>query len=68
MTQPRPTPRWVALLRTWSRQTSSRSGLTFVMLSGAGMTLTDEEAAVVMALAGAVAAVIALLFPDRADS
>lgn len=65
--QASPMPRWAALLRSWARQTSTRSGMTFVVLTAAGYSLTEEQVTAVMAVAGAVAAVIALLFPDRAD-
>lgn len=61
-------PRWLPVLRTWLRQTSTRSGLLFVGLSAAGYSLTEAQVTAIMAVAGAAAALIALLFPDRPDT
>jgi hypothetical protein len=62
-----PKPRWAVLLSGWARQTSSRSGMLFVVLTAAGVYLTEEQITAVMAVSGAVAAVIALVFPDRPE-
>lgn len=58
-------PRWLAFLADQARQTSTRSGIIFVVLSGTGVTLTDSQTATIMAAAGAIAALYAVIFPDR---
>jgi len=59
-----PAPAWAAFIADQARQTSTRSGLIFVVLSGVGYTLTEQQTATIMAVAGAVAALYGLLFPD----
>ena len=58
-------PGWAKALRCWARQTSTRSGLVFVAISASGYALTEDQITAIVAVAGAVAAVIALIFPDR---
>jgi len=65
MTPPRPVPGWASALRGWAKQTSTRSGLVFVAISAAGSSLTEDQITAIIAVAGAVAALIALIFPDR---
>lgn len=60
-------PAWIKAARRWAAMTSTRSGLTFVVISAAGVSLTEDQITAVMAVAGAVAAVIALVFPDRPE-
>ena len=65
MPTPRTIPAWLSAVRCWARQTSTRSGLVFVAISAAGVSLTDDQMTAIVAVAGAIAAVIALICPDR---
>jgi hypothetical protein len=65
MAKSRTAPGWAIALRDWAKQTSTRSGLVFVAISAAGYSLTEDEITAIVAVAGAVAALIALVFPDR---
>lgn len=62
---PRQKPRWAEFIEDQARQTSTRSGLLFFALTGAGVSLTEAEATTVMSIAGAVAAVFSFIFRDR---
>lgn len=64
---PKRPPGWVGFLRDQAQQTSTRGGIVFVALTTAGATLTEAQTTTIMAVAGAVAAIFSLIFPDRAD-
>lgn len=65
MTEPAPRPKWAEFLAHQARQTSTKGGILFAALAAAGITLTDQEATTVMAVAGAIAAIFSLLAQDR---
>lgn len=64
----RPRPRWAAFIQHQARQTSTRGGLLFLALSGAGVSLTEQEATTIMAIAGAISAIFGFIFKDRDDA
>ena len=64
---PRRPPGWAAFLRDQAQQTSTRGGIVFLVITGAGVTLTEAQTTSIMAVAGAVAALFGLIFPDRTD-
>jgi hypothetical protein len=62
---PTPKHRLARVLHSQARQATTRSGLVFVALTAAGVTLTEEEATLVMAVAGLVAAACNFILQDR---
>ncbi|MFN0183030.1 MAG: hypothetical protein ACKVQR_04340 [Aquabacterium sp.] len=64
---PKRPPGWAGFLRDQAQQTSTRSGIVFMAITAAGATLTDTQTTTIMAVAGAVAAIFGLIFPDRSD-
>jgi hypothetical protein len=64
---PKRPPGWAGFLRDQAQQTSTRGGILFVAISGAGITLTEVQTTSIMAIAGGVAAVFSLIFPDRSE-
>ena len=62
---PSPAPKWVETLRPWLRQTSTRSGLIFAIPAALGYALNPDQAALIAAIAGAVAALFAVIYPDK---
>lgn len=65
MTDRAPRPKWQQFLADQARQTSTKGGLIFAALAIAGVTLTDQQATTVMAVAGAIAALFNLIAQDR---
>lgn len=63
---PAQTNRLARLLRDQARQATTRTGLIFVALTAAGVTLTEEETTLVMAVAGLIAAALNFILQDRA--
>lgn len=64
MTEPQ-RPKWLQVIADQARQTSTKGGILFATLAAAGITLTDQEATTVMAVAGAIAAIFNLIAQDR---
>lgn len=62
---PKRPPGWAAFVRDQAKQTSTRSGIVFLLITAGGASLTDQQTTTIMAIGGAVAAVFALIFPDR---
>ena len=65
MTDRAPRPKWQQFLADQARQTSTRGGILFAILAGAGVALTDQQATTVMAVAAAIAALFNLIAQDR---
>jgi len=63
-----PAPAWAAFIADQARQTSTRSGVLFLLLTAGGVTLTTEQTTTIAAVAGAVAAVFSLIFQDRKNT
>lgn len=61
-------PRWAQFIEDQARQTSTRGGILFLVLSGACVALTEQEATTIMSIAGAIAAIFGFIFRDAGST